>query len=302
VLFGGHGAILKRTIFTPVSLVGALFLVPMARAQAFSSLKAVRPAIHVFTKLTCVSLLWFTIAYTQAFKLHMPGRYTSHCIMIAIPILAAITWTTLLDTIWSRRLPKTRPIATYSLRTIAVLAIVIPLFFYYPLLLKKFPKTLYMTGKAAPIYEYLQTQPPDSLVASLDYEADNIPVFAKRPTLIAPEYATPFHLGYYRQIRQRATDLLHAHYTSDKDTLTTFINHYGVDFWLVNKAAFNPNYLNHHRYWQNNYALTPLNQKNLKQSSVLSNHIRQCAVVETKRFWLAPSPCIVSESMTTDTP
>jgi hypothetical protein len=272
----------------------------MQRSKVFSGLKAVHPSIHIFTKLTCVSLVWFAIAYAQAFKLHMPGRYTSHCIMLAMPILAAIAWTVILETICKRR-QKPKLVTAKFLPTMAVLLIVVPLFFYYPLLIKKFPKTLYMTGHEGPIYEYLQTQPQDTLVASLDYEADNIPVFAKRSTLMAPEYATPFHLGYYRQIRQRATDLLNAHYTSDKGTLTTFINRYGVDFWLVNKAAFAPNYLSHHRYWANNYpplTETAFKQVSLQQPSVLSTNIQRCAVVETDRFWLAPSTCVLGKGIT----
>ncbi len=301
ILFGGHGAILKRTLFTPVTLVAALFLLPMQRGKNFVSLKAVQPSIHVFTKLTCVSLVWFTAAYAQAFKLHMPGRYTSHCIMLAMPILAAIAWTSLLETICNRqkRSHKSKAVLHKCLPPMAVLLVVVPLFFYYPLLLKKFPKTLYITGQEAPIYEYLQTQPQDALIASLDFEADNIPVFAKRPTLIAPEYATPFHLGYYRQIRQRAEDLLNAHYTSNQDTLATFIHRYGVDFWLVNKAAFAPNYLSHHRYWANNYPPAAFTQVSLKQPGVLSTHIQPCAVVETAHFWLAPSTCILDKGMTT---
>ena len=288
VLFGGHGAILKRTIFTPVTLAGALFLVPMQQHKIFSELKAVRPSIHVFTKLILVSLLWFTAAYAQAFRLHMPGRYTSHSIMLAMPILAAIAWTSLLAAICKRQRKSTTPIA--------VLLIVVPMFFYYPLLLQNFPKTLYMTGHEAPIYEYLHTQPKDILVASIDHEVDNIPVFAKRSTLIAPEYATPFHLGYYRQIRQRATDLLKAHYTSDKAILQSFSDTYGVDFWLINKAAFIPSYLEHHNYWANNYpSLTKTVVEQHTQASVLQTRLAACTVVETDRFWLASSSCVLSQ-------
>lgn len=296
VLFGGHGAILKRTIFTPVTLVGALFLLPMhwVGIKTFPGLRTVRSSIHIFTKLTLVSLVWFIAAYAQAFKLHMPGRYTSHCIMLVVPILAAIAWTVMLAAISKRMGQVAAPVA--------VALIMVPLFFYYPLLLKNFPKTLYMTGHQAPIYEYLQNQPKDTLVASLDYEADNIPVFAKRSTLVAPEYATPFHLDYYQQIRQRAAHLLEVHYTSDSAVLQTFVESYGVDFWLVHKGAFAPEYLAHHRYWANNYP--PLTQAIVAQVSqghpgVLQTTIARCTVAETDGFWLASSACVLSQQMAT---
>ena len=287
VIFGGHGAILKRTIFTPVTLAGALFLIPMQRHKRFSALEAVRPTIHVFTKLTLVGLVWFVAAYAQAFRLHMPGRYTSHCIMLAVPVLAAIAWTSLLASICQRRRKAATPIA--------VLLIVVPMFFYYPLLLRNFPKTLYMTGHEGPIYKYLQTQPKDTLVASIDYEADNIPVFGKRSILVAPEYATPFHLGYYQQIRQRAADLLKAHYTSDKATLQSFSDTYGVDFWLIHKAAFVHGYLEHHDYWVNNYPSLTQTVVEQQTRSVLQTNVNACTVVETERFWLASSPCVLDQ-------
>lgn len=292
VLFGGHGALLKRTIFTPVTLAGALFLLPMQRmgAQTFPGLRAIHPAIHVFTKLTVVSIVWFIAAYAQAFKLHMPGRYTSHCILLAMPILAAIAWTLVLEKICQRMGKYVAPLA--------MALIIVPLVFYYPLLLKNFPKTLYLTGHEAPIYEYLQRQPQDTLVASLDYEADNIPTFAKRSVLIAPEYATPFHLGYYRQIRQRAAALLQVHYTPARAKLKSFIDQYGVDFWLVQKSAFAPEYLTQHRYWANNYQLltqTVAEQMKQGQPSILQTTVASCAVVETDRFWLASSTCILGD-------
>lgn len=294
IFFGGHGAILKRTLFTPVTLAGALLLLPMQwlGRNKFPALRSISPRIHVFTKLTLVSLGWFMAAYGQAFKLHMPGRYTSHCIMVIGPILAAIAWTCLLSYLYQR--------AGKAITPIAIGIILVPIFFYYPLLLKNFPKTLYITGHEAPIYEYLQRQPQDTMVASLDYEADNIPNFAKRSILVAPEYATPFHLGYYQQIRQRATDLLQTHYTTDTATLQTFTNTYGINFWLISKAAFTKKYLAHHRYWANNYQpLTQTVVEQMDEESLLQTNVNRCTAVETERFWLLDNDCVLSHLITT---
>lgn len=287
VIFGGHGAILKRTLFTPATLAGAVLLLPLAGGK-MPELRAISPRIHIFTKLTLVGLGWFAAAYAVAFKLHMPGRYTSHCIMLAVPILAAIFWTCLLAYVGRRCRRGVLPIA--------MVVVLVPIFFYYPLLLKKFPKTLYMTGHEAPIYEYLQRQPPDTLVASLDYEVDNIPSFAKRSVLMAPEYATPFHLGYYRQIRQRANDLLQAHYTDDVETLSNFTDAYDIDFWLVAKGAFAPDYLAQHRYWANNYPdVIPTVVETMGLGpGLLQTNLGRCTAVETQRLWLVNSRCLLA--------
>ncbi|MEA5463473.1 hypothetical protein [Leptothoe sp. PORK10 BA2] len=292
MLYGGHGAILKRTLFTPITLAAALFLWPMLlRRRRFPSLNAVQPTVYVLAELTLAAMIWFFLAYGVAFRLHLPGRYTSHCIQLAVPILAAIAWVSLLDSggLQRRRLRQ----------WLVAGLILVPLLFYYPLLLKNFPKTLYMAGHEGPIYQYLQTQPQASLVASLDYEADNLPTFAKRSVLMAPEYGTPFHLGYYRQMRQRATDLLAAHYAADKATVKTFADTYGVDFWLVHRAAFTPDYLANHRYWSNNYS-SPLLQPAIDQMEqgtvgVLQTNLDRCAVVETANFWLVPMDCVLGD-------
>ncbi|MEM6254333.1 MAG: hypothetical protein AAF821_15555 [Cyanobacteria bacterium P01_D01_bin.156] len=294
VIFGGHGAILKRTLFTPVTLVSALFLLPMCRAgqKKFPELSSINPRIHVFTKLIAVSLVWFGLAYAVAFRLHMPGRYTSHCIMVVLPIFAAIVWTCWLKYLWQWK----------AAATIAIALILALIFFYYPLVLKNFPKTLYIRGKEAPIYEYLQRQPQNTVVASLDYEVDNIPSFAKRSVLMAPEYATPFHLGYYQQIRQRARDLLRTHYTSDLESLKAFTNTHNINFWLVSRAAFSPDYLAHHRYWANNYRpLTKAVVDTMATSkpSLLEMNVKQCSVVETQNFWLLDNSCVLAKTVIT---
>ncbi|NEQ53500.1 MAG: hypothetical protein F6K11_25750 [Leptolyngbya sp. SIO3F4] len=267
-------------------MAAALLLPLYIRYQhRFPALKALQPNLWIFEKLTLASMVWFLAAYGFAFRLHMPGRYTSHCILLAMPILAAIAWISLLSCSLISRW-----------REIVALIILIPLFFYYPLLLENFPKTLYVKGHEEPIYEYLKTQPKDTLVASLDYEADNIPTFAQRSILLAPEYSTPFHLNYYHQIRQRAEDLLLAHYTSDKTLLKTFNSHYSVDFWLINKAAFTPEYLANHRYWANNYqplAQVLANRLNQGVSSVLQTKTNQCTVVQTDNFWLMAADCVL---------
>ena len=105
----------------------------------------------------------------------------------------------------------------------------LPLFFYYPLLIQNFPKPNNAFGNHPAIYEYLQTQPQKTMVASVDGHTSNLHSFSKRSTLVAPEYGNAFHLGYYRPMRERATALLEAHYTDKPEVLKDFIEQYDVD-------------------------------------------------------------------------
>ncbi|MEO0867317.1 MAG: hypothetical protein AAFY17_02490 [Cyanobacteria bacterium J06642_11] len=286
-LFGGHGSLVKRTIFTPITLIAALLLPVIVKCK-FRSLQQVSPQTWVFAKLIGAGLIWFLLAYGLAFRLHMPGRYTSHCISLVMPLLAAITWMVLLEWIWE----QIRPQLLCALITLSVL---IPLLFYYPLLLNNFPKPYYISGQAPAVYEYLHTQPQDTVVASIDNEANNIPSFAKRSTVIAAEYGTPFHLGYYGQFRQRAQDLLMAHYTNNHELLNDVTRRYDIDLWLIHKGAFHANYLIHHSYWSHNYAdaVAKTLAQMQTESSILQKHVTQCTVLDSDRFWLVDAHCAI---------
>jgi hypothetical protein len=67
-------------------------------------------------------------------------------------------------------------------------------------------------------------------------------IFSHRSILVGSEYAIPYHLGYYRQIRQRATDLISAQYSHDFTEIKSFIQKYRVNFWLLDTEAFTPEY------------------------------------------------------------
>lgn len=283
---GGHSGLFKSSTFLPMTLVAAL-LWPLAPRLPLRRL--VSADIRILWQLLGGALVWFIAAYATAFRLHMPNRYTGHTMTVVVPLLAAIVWLTLVERLLA---PGRRsPMMALGLATLIGAA----LFFHYPLLLQDFPKANYKVGIQGPVYRYLQQQPLDTLVASLDYEADNLPNFAQRSVLMAPEYATPFHLGYYREIRQRAKELLIAHYTTEPPLFQGFIDRYGVDVWLVNRRAFEPAYLTEHRYWANNYgeALRSLDAIAL-DNSLLAQTADRCSQVTTEEFWLVETACVLS--------
>ena len=115
---------------------------------------------------------------------------------------------------------------------------------FYPSFSGRFPTTGYRISGESAIYKFLEKQPKNSLIATLSDEGDNIPTFAQRSVLVAREYALPFHLGYYSQIRQRITDLIHAQYSQDITAAQRLIQKYGVDFWLVERYSFFPGVFN----------------------------------------------------------
>jgi len=97
-------------------------------------------------------------------------------------------------------------------------------------------------GEVPALYEFFQKQPKDILIASLAEEANNPPTFSQRSILVGRKYAILIRC-YYRQFRQRTIDLIRAQYSPDLAQVQNLLRTYGVDFWLLDRAAFTTEYV-----------------------------------------------------------
>ncbi|MEM7065450.1 MAG: hypothetical protein AAF572_20080 [Cyanobacteria bacterium P01_B01_bin.77] len=291
-----QSGLFKRSMFTPVTMLAALLIWPMYLVRKrFALFNTIRPTWRVFIKLILVSLFWFVMAYGIAFRLFMPVRYTGHSFLVIVPILSAIAWTLLID--WGCQVALRSHWPSWG-ASLVLLIIGLPLFFYYPLLLNNFPKPNNVVGSQAAVYEYLQTQPQNTLVVSVDRQASDIPSFGRRSVLVAPEYGNAFHLSYYQPMRERATALLAAQYTNDPVLVQRFIQQYGITLWLVHQQAFTPEYLGKQTYWTNNYktlAAEILSRLNQGHTLALQGAVNRCTQLETDQFWLLESSCIIQQ-------
>lgn len=155
----------------------------------------------------------------------------------------------------------------------------------------------YKVGRFPTLYEFFQDQPKDALIASLEEEADNLPIYSHRSTLVGNEYAIPFHVGYYRQIHQRATDLIRAQYSQDLVESKNFIQKYGVDFWLLDRAAFTSEYLaqdNSRNLWLRQFSPTKEALDRLEQGKIpaLADFMKRCSVFESENLVVLQAKCI----------
>jgi hypothetical protein len=157
-----------------------------------------------------------------------------------------------------------------------------------------FPLTKYKEGHFPALYQFFQQQPKDSLIASVSEEADNLPTFAQRSILVGREYAIPYHWGYYRQFRQRTIDLIQAQYSLNLEEVKQFIQRYGVDFWLLDKTAFTPEYLANHDWLRDYQPVTLEVQKRLTQgiTPALAGVVEDCSVFQMEEFVVLQTACI----------
>lgn len=194
----------------------------------------------VWRPVVTASIGLFLAAHALLFRLHLPNRYTQHTLRILFAVAAGglIVRGFIFA---SARAERGGPLLRTA--TVAVALCVAALMLVAPFATRSVAWHGYVTGRHSALYDFLRQRPPDTLVASIDREADNLPSFAQRPVLVAREYAIPFHIGYYAPFRRRAVALVTAQYSDDPRAVHAFISGFHVDYWLLHDDAFSVRYL-----------------------------------------------------------
>ncbi|WP_334898632.1 hypothetical protein [Nostoc sp.] len=292
--FDGRDSGFFALIAPPQLLLGLLLPIILKFQSHFLLTKQVKDEVKLLLQVVIASLIMFFTAHALAFKLHWPSRYTHHTFKIVLALAAAISITLILDATfrWSRQ--NGRQILILGTITILGAGLIL-----YPSSLKVFPKTPYLAGQAPTLYNFLQKQPQNIVIASTSQEADNIPIFAQRTILVGKEYALPIHTKYYAQFRQRMIDLINAQYTDDINQIKDFIQKYHVTFWLLERSAFIPEYITKNTWLQQYQPAAQQANANLQKSlPVLATLINSCAVIETDNLVLLKTECIKAVAKT----
>jgi hypothetical protein len=291
---GGRSGMFSRGLFTPVTLLFGLSLPLLLKfPQQFPLVKTITPSLIFLPQILLVSSVIFFLAHLVLFKLHLPGRYTGSSFRITIAIATGIAITIILDKLFNNlSIERIIPIQKFlSLTAIALITIAI---IFYPSFVNNFPATKYKVGSAPALYKFFQAQPKDILIASIADEIDYVPTFAKRSILVGQEYAIPYHLGYYKIFRQRLLDLVRAQYSSNLEEVKNFIDRYKIDFWLVDKKAFNSEYLANNSSVKQYGDLVKEISDNLQQNqiSVIENSLDRCHVFEDNNLIVLSAECV----------
>ena len=291
--FGGRSGILPELLLTPLTLLAGFFLPLLLNLVRFPLAKNIKPAIWLLPQLLLVSISLFFIAHAFLFKLHLPNRYTSYSLRIVLALAAGIALTVVIDILF--KAGQARLSAWMQTTAFLLVALIWFAIIFYPSFLGgQFPKTKYITGHAPRLYEFLQAQPQDIAIASLVEEANNIPAFAQRTVLVAPEFAIPYHLGYYLPFRERVLDLIQAQYSLEFAQVNNFIQKYGVDYWLLDKSAFTPKYLEKNPWLQQYQPATAAAIENLHTGTpALASFLNHCSVFAEDDLVVLSAKCIV---------
>ena len=302
---GGRSGIFPRSIFTPATTAFG-FLLPILGKfpQRFPLLKKIQSDIVILPQLILVSVVMFFLAHAFLFKLHLPSRYTGYSFRIIVALAAGIVLSAILDVLLLQLQTRVSPNAIQlkqlgqkilALISIGAIAIVI---LGYPSFLDSFPVTKYKTGELPSLYQFLQQQPKDTLIASVIADTDNIPTFAQRSILVSREYAIPYHWGYYAPFRKKVVDLIQAQYSTDINKVRQFIRRYGVDLWIVEDSSFVAEYLDNNRWLKHHQPVTQEAIDSLRQGDVpaLVTYKDSCTVFKYAQFSVISTKCLLDEA------
>ena len=302
---GGRSGMIPNSLFTPATTAFSFLLPILAKfRQRFPLLAKIQPDIILLPQLIFVSVVMFVIAHLVLFRLHLPSRYTGYSFRIIVALGAGIALSAITDTLLNQlqtsispQLRKFKLIGQKILALIFLVIIAIAVLFY-PSFLDNFPVTKYKPGAIPNLYEFLQKQPKDTLIASLIADTDNIPTFAQRSILVSREYAIPYHWGYYARFRQRVIDLIKNQYTTNPNQLKQFIRHYGVDLWIVENSSFVAEYLDNNRWLKQHQPVTQEVIDGLRQGKlpVLLKYKDICTVFTQDQFTVISTKCLLNKA------
>lgn len=249
--------------------------------------KLVNTKVRIVGQLTIVALLMFIAAHLLLFKLYLPSRFSQHTLRVVMSLTSGITWAIILHAFYIGA-KKASVWGHCLVRLIPVLLLIIS-FVLYPFCLNLksphyFPNNRYIVGQEPALYKFLSSKPTSIVVASLSEEANNLPSFAQRSSLVGRECAIPYHVVYYQQFRERTIGLINAQYTDNLVDLQNFIKKYGVTYIVLDNSAFTPQYLINNPWLQQYQPATKLAIAKLSsnQPSALQTVIDKGTVFKTK--------------------
>jgi len=252
-------------------------------------------AANILPQVAIGSVVMFFLAHLLLVRLHFPSRYTQHSLRIVISFAAGLSIALLIDAILgvAERLPRVPESIRQGLTLGTILLLASVVVTRVPL--NKVARGRHVKSEEGGLFRFLSTQPKDTIIASLSPVGDNIPTFTKRTILVAREYALPVHTGYYARMRQRAVDLIAAHYSPDPERLRSFIRQYRVDFFVVDRSAFTQEYVVENSFIRIYPEASDEALKTIERGTVptLQKVMDSCSVSESGGLVVVSADCIL---------
>lgn len=302
---------LRIPLFPPIIWLGTFFPLTILRegrkqkADARSRMSLASKLTsqnQVLAELLFSALGFFFLAHLLFPTLYLPSRYTFYSMRVLMAIATGLMLTLVLDGV--RRWLQDRQHSRWQMGdrvkamvgvgvAIAILTVpAIPSIFL--------PCQGWIMGETPQIYQFLSQTPKDTLIASLDPEASNIPAFSQRSVWVSGEFALPYHATFYELMLERMAALVKAQYSPEVAVLRSFIQTHGIDRWLVHQNFADPAYLMD-QSWLVNSTIQPTvidMAKHLDQGRhpALLTLIPFCTIVKENELILLDAHCLLEKA------
>ena len=249
--FNGRSGLRLSSVFTPLTHLFGLGLLGMVWfPQRFPLVQALTEKSGFIARLFCTSMGLYFAAHLLLFTLYLPSRYSSHYLRIVFALAAGIAICILIDALLHHTITllsqqssgkSTEATARTTARAIASLLLALSIAIVtvgYPATISRFPIPYFAQATQLELYEFLETQPKSSRIATLSNESSNIPILARRSVFVGKEFALPYQVGYYREISRRVRETMAAQYSSSPEVVRQFIEQNTIDLWLLDRQSF----------------------------------------------------------------
>lgn len=292
-LFNQHSGLIPNVLEHPINIIGLFLPLILVYSRRFPLTRHITDKVKILSQMSLASVVMFVLAHLMLYKLFSPARYTRYTLKFVLIIATSIVIVAVLDAIF-RACKQYKGSSGRKIIALGFSSLLVILLVFYPCLLEKFPNSFYHLDRTSAMYEFFRKQPKDTLIASLSEDIDNIPIFSKRSILIGWEYAVPYHVGYDRQITQRATELIRAQYSENLAEVQNFIQKYGVDFFVLDESAFTPEYTANNPWFGQWQSIAKDISSKLQQGTtpILLANINRCSVVETGDLIVLQAECV----------
>lgn len=291
-LFGQHSGLFQTML--PLTIIGAVLLpLVLVWCAGRREPRQTRP-LGFMVAMLAVAVAGWAAAHVFWLKLYMPARFTTVPFRLAAALATALLFAIVIERLLAAR-PQ-RQVLVFA-RWTAVAGTSSVLLFgavAYPLIRETGAHVL-AVGEDGALYDALRKTPKDSLVATLSPQAAFLPSLAHRSVLTGQEYAVPFHLGYYRQFKERQMALLEAHYTTSPQRLREFLRRYGVDYFVIETGAFEEEYFTTTPFLHQYEPATGRASSSLRAGTpVLERLGQECAALRSPERMLVDADCLSS--------
>ncbi len=242
---------LRFPLFPPI--IGLGVLLPLVIRQGkframFPLATHITAQVGVLAQLIASALGLFLLAHIIFPTLYLPSRYTFYSSRFVLILASGLMMTLVLQRwlMWLRcqwwRFGQWQVLDYLKVGVSGGFAIAVLVTPAVPFLF--LGGQGWVVGETPGLYREVARLPKDAMIASLVREVnDNIPAFSERSVLVGREFALPYHVAFYDEMRQRAVDLVNAQYSLEIAEVQSFVEKYGVDLWILSVDFLQPDYL-----------------------------------------------------------